>query len=82
MIKENHKMRIMVISAIPWNTNNNFGNSYANIFDGMEKLEISNIYFSEGEIDDNNVSGGFRITPMEIAKNLISKNQKWGNGFL
>ena len=78
MIKENHKMRIMVISAIPWNTNNNFGNSYANIFDGMEKLEISNIYFSEGEIDDNNVSGGFRITPMEIAKNLISKKSKVG----
>jgi glycosyltransferase involved in cell wall biosynthesis len=64
-------MKILVISSTPWNTNNSFGNSFANIFDTMEDCTIANIYCSEGMDNDLVVSRAFQITAKRLAQNLL-----------
>ena len=62
--------KILVASDTPWNTNNSFGNSYANIFDKLEGYEIANIYCKEGIVNDKRVSRAFKVTAKMLLKNL------------
>lgn len=62
--------KILVASDTAWNTNNSFGNSYANIFDELEGYEIANIYCKEGTVNDKKVSRAFKITAKMLLKNL------------
>lgn len=64
-------MKILVVSATPWNTNNSFGNSYANIFGGMENCDFANVYCMEGLVNDPTVSRAFKIAPKALLKNLM-----------
>lgn len=66
-------MRILVISETPWNTNNSFGNSFANIFDGMENIEIANLYFREGIVNDEKISMAYKCT----AKMILRSFRNW-----
>ena len=36
-------MKILVLSSTPWTNDNSFGNSFSNIFEGIEDVEIANI---------------------------------------
>lgn len=71
-------MRILVISSTPWNTNNSFGNSYANIFDGMENCEFANTYCSEGIDNDMVVKRAYKITPKMLLANLFDESKPSG----
>ncbi len=73
-------MRILVISATPWNDNNSFGNSYSNIFKGIEGLEFANISFGRilEQTDDEIVKKSFQVTTKMLAKNLLNKKVKVG----
>lgn len=62
--------KILVASDTAWNTNNSFGNSYANIFDELEGYEIANIYCKEGMANDKRVSRAFKITAKMLLKKL------------
>lgn len=64
--------RILVVSAVPWNTNNNFGNSYSDIFTGIENIEIANIYLSNGLVNDSRVSRAFEISEDMLIRNLLN----------
>lgn len=70
--------RILVVSATSWNTNNSFGNSYANIFDGLKGYEIANIYCKEGVVNDKRVSRAFKLTARMLLKNLKSSSVSVG----
>lgn len=66
-------MKILVVSATPWNTNNSFGNSYTNIFSGMEDCKFANIYCSDGVDNVPLVSHAFRITEKNLLLNILGK---------
>lgn len=72
-------MRILVVSNTPWNTENSFGNSYSNIFDGFDDLEFANIYCRHGFVNEKKVVKSFQITEMSLIKNLL--NRKHPSGF-
>lgn len=67
-------MKILTFSGTPWNTANSFGNSYSNIFDGIEDLEFANIYCSYGNANGKMVKRSFQITMSALIKNLLHKN--------
>lgn len=59
-------MKILFISNVPIKRENSIGNSFLNIFEGVEDVTLSNIYTREG-IPDIEVLSGFCITePMQI----------------
>ena len=72
------KNRILVISSTPWDDNNSFGNSYSNIFGGIEEFEIANIYLKAGSPNTNVATKFFQITEKSLIANLINKNNKTG----
>ena len=71
-------MRVLVVSNTPWNTDNSFGNSYSNIFDGFDDLEFANIYCRHGSVNENKVVKSFQITEKSLIKNLINKSHPSG----
>ncbi len=72
-------MRILVLSNVPWNLNNSFGNTFTNIFSGIESVEIANIYCRYGSSDLSVVKKSFQITEKELLKNFLDKSISAGH---
>lgn len=71
-------MKILVLSSTPWTNDNSFGNSFGNIFEGIDNIEIANIYCKYGKPNTNLVSKFFQITEKSMLRNL--KNPKIPSG--
>ncbi len=73
-------MKILVVSATPWNDNNSFGNSYSNIFKGINGLEFANISFSRilEQTDNEIVSKSFQVSTKMLIKNIFNEKKKVG----
>lgn len=68
-------MKILLFSATPWNTDNSFGNTYSNLFEGMSGVEFFNIYSSFG-FPKNNVSGKyFQIDEKSLALSIVKPSK-------
>lgn len=63
-------MKIVIVSNSPWRNDNSFGNSFSNIFDGIEEVEIVNIYCKFGQPNNGFVKRYFQITEASLLKNL------------
>lgn len=70
--------KILVISSTPWNTNNSFGNSYANIFDGLDGVEIANIYCMEGVVNDPVVKRAYKVSAKDLVRQILTFSSKAG----
>ena len=75
-------MKILVLSNTPWSIDNSFGNSFSNIFGGIEGLEFANIYCRYGEPHNNIVNRYFQITEKSLLRNLTNKNCPSGSEVL
>lgn len=64
-------MKLLIVSNSPWRDDNSFGNSYSNIFAGMENIEIANIYCKYGRPNSAEASKFFQITEMSLIKNRL-----------
>ena len=73
-------MKILVVSASPWNNNNSFGISYSNIFKGIDGLEFANVSFSRRleQTDDEIVSRSFQVTTKMLINNLLKREKQLG----
>ena len=68
------KLRILVITYLPWSNDISVGNTLSNIFCGMEdRLEFANIYFREDIPNNGIVSRFFNISEKQLAKNIIKR---------
>ena len=61
-------MRILIVSNSPWRSDNSFGNSFTNIFEGISDIEIANIYCKYGKPQTTVASRFFKLQ-----KKLLSK---------
>ena len=65
-------MKILVISNTAWNQGNSFGNSYNNIFAGLNELTFASIYCRDGYVDSSvNIARAYCINPNCFLKNLF-----------
>lgn len=77
MISNN--LKVLVISNTPWSSDNSFGNSFSNIFGGIENLEFANIYCRYGK-PKNNINGKYlQITEKSIIRNFFDKSSPVAN---
>lgn len=64
-------MKILIVSNSPWRSDNSFGNSFSNIFEGILDLEIANIYCKYGKPQTKAATRFFQITEKSLIKNLL-----------
>ncbi len=76
------KLRVLVISYLPWRGDNNTGNSYTNIFKGCEdKYEFAQIYFRDGMPQNNFVHKYYLISEMKLLRRFLGKREPVGKSF-
>lgn len=66
-------MRILVITDTLWRNDNNVGNSYSNIFKGIDDIEIYNICCQQGKSSNTIVKSCFQISEKSIIKSFFGK---------
>lgn len=64
-------MKILIVSNSPWRNDNSFGNSFSNIFEGIDDLEIANIYCKYGKPNAAFVKRFFQITEKSLINNAL-----------
>ena len=69
-------MRVLVVSCSPWKKNNNIGNTYTNIFQGIDNIEVAHICCGGGSPDSDFVKYHLHISEKKILKNLINPKHK------
>ena len=75
-------MRILVVSCSPWRKDNNIGNTYTNIFKGIDDIEIAYICCGGGRPDTDFVKYHLHISEKNILKNLINPKYKCCQKFI
>ena len=75
---QDDKIKVLVISLQAWRNDNATGNSYTNIFSGMDKLEISHLY-CQGKKPNVHVAKRFyQISDKAIISSLFDSKIKAG----
>ncbi len=78
----NRKLKILIITYLPWRGDNSIGNSYSNIFHGCEdKYEFAQIYIRDGMPQNNIVHKYYHISEMKLLKRLVGKREPVGKAF-
>ncbi len=67
-------MKILVLSSTPWSNDNSFGNTFSNIFEGIDDIEVANISCRPGKPTSYLVKRYFQITEKSLIKNLFNKS--------
>lgn len=75
------KLKILLITSMPWREDNNIGNSYSNLFGDIDEFEIAHVYCRDGEPYNKKVKKYFQITESRLVKNLYRPSVKTGKDF-
>ncbi len=68
------KIRVLVITYLPWRNDNNVGNSYSNIFCGMDdKIEFAQLYIKDGMPENELAHQYFCISEKKLFKSVITR---------
>lgn len=69
-------MKILVATNLPWRTDVSVGNTLSNLFNGLEdELEISQIFFREGEPSNAFARRCFKISERQLVKSFVTRCQ-------
>lgn len=72
-------MKVLVVTNVLWRNDNGVGNSYSNIFAGMDNVEFANVCCQEG-VSQNTVSKKcFQISESGLIANLKNKTVPSGH---
>lgn len=75
------KIRILTITYTTWREDNNLGNSYSNIFKGMDdRFEFASIYFKDTMPENTLCHNYFHISEKKLFKSIFSRKPV-GEGF-
>ncbi len=65
-------MRVLFVSLASVQKENSSGNTFLNVFSGMENIEFASVFLRAGE-SDTSISQNFCITEKMLIKNLLGK---------
>ncbi len=66
-------MNILIISRTPWDNGNSFGNTFTNLFGGMENVTMFNICCQSGPLNSEVVTGALQITEGSLVRHLLKR---------
>lgn len=64
-------MKVLIISRTPWDNSNSFGNTFSNIFSGMQDVEIYNISCKNGVSNNNVTTKEIQLTDKSVLKSFF-----------
>lgn len=65
------KLRVLVITYLPWRDDVNVGNSYSNIFGGMgDRMEFAHVYFRDENPDNGLVHRYFHVSEKGLLRSI------------
>lgn len=64
-------MNILIISRTPWDNSNSFGNTFSNIFGGMEDVKIYNICCQSGRVNNSIVEKTYQMSESTLIKGFF-----------
>lgn len=68
------KIKVLVITLLPWRNDTSVGNSYSNIFSGMDdRFEFAHIYIKDGLPENNLVKKYYCISEKELIKSVFTR---------
>ena len=68
------KIRVLVITHAPWRNDTSVGNSYSNIFDGMDdRIEFAQLYIRDGMPENNLVHIYYNISEKKLLKSILNR---------
>lgn len=67
-------MKMLIVTNLPWRTDVSVGNTFSNLFDGLdEELEIAQVFFREGEPSNAFAHRCFKISERQLARSIITR---------
>jgi len=75
------KIKILLITSMPWREDNNIGNSYSNLFGDIDEFEIAHIYCRDGMPYNSKVKKYYQITESRLFKNILKRSVAVGKSF-
>lgn len=73
-MEKKKKIKVLVVSYLPWRNDVSVGNTLSNIFNGLEdKMEFASVYFKGGQPDNHLANHYFYIPEKQLAKSIISR---------
>lgn len=76
------KIKILLITSMPWREDNNIGNSYSNLFGDIDNFEIAHIYCQDGEPFNKKVKRYYQISEKKLIKSIFNSKIKTGKSFI
>ena len=71
-------MRILIISSTPWSVENSFGNTFNNLFQNTENIEIYHICCKHGKTDHSPAHKTFQMTDKAVLKSIYKRKAVTG----
>ena len=65
-------MKVLVISRTPWDNSNSFGNTFSNLFENMDGVDIYNICCQHGTANNNVVKKAIQFTDKRVLKSIFT----------
>lgn len=65
-------MKVLTISRTPWDSGNSFGNTFSNLFGGMENVELYNICCRDGNADNDLVIKSIQFSDKSVFKSILN----------
>ena len=76
------KLKVLIITSMPWRDDNNIGNSYSNIFSGLDdKIEFAHIYCRTGMPQNSICHRYFQIDESKLISNIKNRKNVLGRAF-
>ena len=73
-------MKVLVISRNAWDDTNSIGNTLSNFFEGLEDVELANIYFRSSSPNNRLCKKYFRVTEKDLLRHWLTPH-KLGQAF-
>lgn len=65
-------MRVLIVSSTSWDNFNSFGNTFSNLFENMEDVEIYNICCQSGSLNNKVVKKAIQFSDKTVFKNIFT----------
>lgn len=73
-------MRVLVLSNVPWDTRNSYGNTLSNWFEGWDEVEFYNVYCRSSLPINDICKHYYTVPPLSVIKNFL-RPSKMGFSF-
>ena len=64
-------MRVLVLSNVPWDTRNSYGNTLSNWFEGWDEVEFYNVYCRSSLPVNDICKHYYTVPPLSVIKNFL-----------